>query len=418
MRHDSRSERAGGRRRRRCSIAAVLVVGYATTFASAAEVAAQSYIVKPPQTTPGATRAQPRPQSPATSGRPAAGESNPADKTTVSIEVVADEGALGLAAQQWQQEFAKLGIGLRIRRALPGDKPGVEEKTQGTLRQVVVTAYLGRDGKIGVNGRSFGPGDSAKLGEWIDELKTYGAQGAPEGQPMWGLSQAQFSQLSRGLTAIVENEVEGKPLEESLGRLGIPDEHPVRLSTAARDWLAEQYGSELAVRQEVSGFSRGTALALLLNDFGLGFRPLRTPRGDIELTIEPLTKTTDVWPVGWPAKVRPALVAPKLYEFVTAGFEEARFTDVLAAMSERTDVPVRIDRFRAAAIDVDVDQLLVTFPRQRTTWSLLLRSITAPAKLSRDIRVDEEGRPFVWIAPIVPARAMERLRGAENPPGK
>ncbi|MEX0700691.1 MAG: hypothetical protein WD069_01205 [Planctomycetales bacterium] len=373
----------------------------------AAEVRAQSYIVKPPLKGPGSQRAQPAPPA-------ATAKDNPADKTTVSVEVISGDGGLGLAAQQWQQEFAKLGVALRVRRALPTDKPGIEEKTYGTLRQVVVTAQLGRDGRIGVNGRSFGPGDSAKLDEWIRELKTYGGQGAPEGQPQWGLSAGQFSQLSQALTLPVAAEVEGRPLEEAVGSLGVPSEHPLRISTAARTWLANEYGRDLAVKQEVMGISRGTALAILLNDFGLGFRPLRTPAGEIELSIEPLTKTTDLWPVGWPPKDRAALAAPKLYEFVTAGFEDAKFTDVLAAMSERTGVPVRIDRFRAAAIDVDVDALQVTYPQRRTTWSLLLRSITVPAKLSREVRIDEAGRPFVWIAPIVPARAMERLREAEN----
>lgn len=410
-----RIRRFSGEWPRSCRGAAfVPLVALTALAASAPDVRAQSYLVRPPHAgagaVPGTTGARgPQPQTPASPAN------NPARKTSVAFEVIAEEGGLGLSAQQWHQEFAKLGVALRVRRSLPTDKVGVEEKTYGTLRQIVVTAQLGRDGRIGVGGRAFGPGDTAKLAEWIDELRTYGPQGSPEGQPLWGLSQPQFTQLSRALTPPVEKEVEGEPLESALGQIGLPAEHPVRFSTAAREWLSEQYGADLRVRQQVTGFSRGTALAMLLNDYGLGFRPLRTPKGEIELAIEPLAKTTDVWPVGWPPEDRPALAAPALFEFVTAGFEEAKFTDVLAAISERTGIPVRIDRFRAAAIDVDVDQLQVTFPQQKTTWSLLLRQITFPAKLHREVRLDEAGRPFVWIAPIVPARAIDRLRSAGQP---
>ena len=50
---------------------------------------------------------------------------------------------------------------------------------------------------------------------------------------------------------------------------------------------------------------------MLLNEYGLGFRPVRTPSGKIEIAVFPLQKTTEVWPVGWQLKELEAKDGPQ-----------------------------------------------------------------------------------------------------------
>src|SRR5207244_872691 len=74
--------------------------------------------------------------------------------------------------------------------------------------------------------KSFTQADSAKLNEWLNELKTYGAQGAPDGKPMWGLSEAQFKVIYSALGARVETEVEDLSLTDAVAKIGIPRNYP------------------------------------------------------------------------------------------------------------------------------------------------------------------------------------------------
>jgi hypothetical protein len=142
----------------------------------------------------------------------------------------------------------------------------------------------------------------------------------------------------------------------------------------------------------------------VLNDYGLGFRPLRTPEGTIELAVESLEQTTDVWPVGWELKDSRQKTAPKLFEFVPVELNDVKLTDVLHGISVRSEVPVYIDHYRIEARGIDLDKIVVSYPLRRASWSQLLRGITAPNRLINDLGIDEQGQPFVWITTLEPGR--------------
>lgn len=326
-------------------------------------------------------------------------------KTEVTVELLSGTQGVGLAAQQWQQTFAKLGIRLRIRRPLLDDKPEVREQTRGTFRQVTVIGRLDRSGKIILPDRTFRRSDVNKLKEWIDELKTYGAKGAPEGKPLWGLSKAQFASIYSALSEKLPAEVEELPFQTALSKMELPPQYPVRITTAAAEWLRREFPRQPPVRYSLKGMSKGTALAILVNDYGLGYRPLRTPDGSIELAIDPLTKTTDVWPVGWKlSSLEKRKAVPKLYELVPVELDDLKLSDVLHAVAVKTDVPIHVDYYRIQAKGIDFDKLRVSHPMRQTSWSLLLKRLTNPARLTRQIWRDESGQPFVWVTTLEPRK--------------
>lgn len=335
--------------------------------------------------------------------RPAPARTAPANqsKTSLSVELLVDRQGGALQVHEWNTIFRDLGVSVRVRQGTAGEKLGVTEQTAGPLREVRIVGRLDRSGRIVLPDRTFSPADGPKLGEWLRELQTFGAQGSPDGKPLWGLSKTQFGQVYSALgSKAVEGTTAGQSLAEALQTLRLPAQYPLRWTADAADWLRRDVPPGRKARQDVQGLSHGTALALLLNDFGLGFAPSRTPAGTLELAIEPLHKKPNVWPVGWEPKGTPYQTAPKLFQLVPVELTDAPLLDVLEAVSQKSEVPVRFDHYLIEKHKIDLETIRVSHPPKKTSWSLLVRGVTNPHRLTYELRIDEQGHPFVWITTL------------------
>ena len=333
-------------------------------------------------------------------------------ETEVSLELIATATAATEHAQAWGQRLQKLDIQFQTRQAIAGDKPEVKEKQLGRLRRVTVVAVLDRNGKIVCHDRAFTLAEADKLAEWIRELKTYGAQGAPQGKPLFGLDDRQFVGVMRELSVSVEIDTEGLSLEAALAKLPLPEKHPLRMTPEAQR-AARNLDADKKLRTDARGLSVGTALAATLGEFGLSFKPLRTPEGKIELSVSPREAGQDAWPIGWPLdpeKPQGQLV-PALFKTVPVALEDVPLTDVLTAASQASEVPLLIDHYAIERAEIDLSELKVTVPNRKTTWGLLLRQVTFPHKLGRRIVADDAGKSFVLITTL-----KETLN--ENPAAK
>lgn len=347
------------------------------------------------------------PRAEAQTPRPPAAAESPATRpnlrTIVEFTILTPRAGGQLEAQRWAKILADLGVTAQMRGPVIGDELTVSESIRGTLRTVRVVGQLGAEGRLEFSHRSFTPSDLRKLEDWIRELKTYGAQGAPEGQPLWGLSEAQFTQVYQSLSTVVETELEGLPLSEALMKLPLPAAHPLRMHSSADVWLAQH--PPRPVENRVQGLACGTVLALVLAEAGLGFHPARTPEGNIELSVQPLRPDAPSWPVGWklPEGTTGGDVAPNLFKFVEIGFDDAALQDVLDAAAAAIDVPLLVDYYAVQQTGVDLEQKAVSYPLKRTVWSLMLNTVLRKANLVKEVRADERGKPFVYITPFVPA---------------
>lgn len=318
--------------------------------------------------------------------------------TTVEVELLAGNDGGALHAQQWRSIFEKLDIQMIVRRGILEEKPEIKEKEVGTLRVVTAVGRLDRNGRIVFSDRAFATGDSAKLKEWLDDLKTYGAQGSPQGKPLWGLSKAQFEALYVALGELQEEELQGKTLEAAVAAVKLPANHPARWTTAAQE-RRQSLPEGATVRQRVAGFTKATALAIALNDRGFGVRPNRTPAGQIELAIEILDAKADHWPIGWPLQQQAPTALPGMFAMTNVQLDQVPLLDVLEAVDGLAEVPVLIDFAEIDRRHIDLDKLRVSHPLKKTTWSLALRAILVPQKLTREYWQDEAGRAFVWVTP-------------------
>jgi hypothetical protein len=128
------------------------------------------------------------------------------------------------------------------------------------------------------------------------------------------------------------------------------------------------------------------------------------PNGGLELSIESRDKVSEVWPIGWELRTQRSKTAPQFFKLVPVELDKVNLVDALIGIATVTDVPIHLNHFDIEARGIDVDKIVISYPPKRTSWSLLLRSITTPYKLTRKFRIDENGRPFVWVTPLVPTR--------------
>ena len=350
--------------------------------------------------------------------------------TTLRIEILMPPSGAVLAAQQWSRRLAEMGYSARTRSPLLDDQPDIQESTRGPLRYVTLIGALDTRGHLRFPGHSFSLSEAGKLQEWLEELETYGAQGSPDGQPLWGLDREQFDRLHQALQGVIESDTSGQPLKSAITELPLPPEFPVTFSVEAAQQL--QSGTTNTI-ESVAGLSVGTGLAYLLSEQDLGFRPARTPEGAIELRVEPLPatvraagqdeKTPSVWPVGWSLREEPSpreeqrdeegasgelplrlQLAPSYFKVARIGLQNISLRKALAVSTDRTGVPVLVALPALKRAGVDLDTTMVNLPTQHQSWSLAMKRLTAAAHLRSYLRRDEVGNPFVWITTAPGAR--------------
>jgi len=321
---------------------------------------------------------------------------------------LADRFASGINSQRWGAEFRKYGITVRIRQPLLDDKPEVTERMRGRLRFVKAVGILKRDGSIQFPDRTFRLRDSAKIKEWLTELTVYGAQGSVEGKPGFGLNKNQFAFVFRTLSEPTRQEFEDASFDEALQKLEMPQALPLRI-TADAELRLKQHPPKFPMPTGLKGLSRGAVLAIVLNNAGLGIHPGRTPAGRLEMVATPLRDDAAKWPIGWPLSRAPLHIAPKIVEVVEVDLDNKSLLDVLDGVATATKIPVLVDIWRIRQADIDLEEFRVTQAPKKMTWSGFLDRATFP-RLMREIVVDENGKPFVWITTRTVKQLNERAK--------
>lgn len=335
-------------------------------------------------------------------------------KTSVEFQILNGNPAAALDAQRWVEALQGHGVTVRVRTPKAGDELGVTETVRGTLRWVVAAGELDVRGTLRFPDRSFSITDANQLEEWINELKLYGAQGAPEGKPLWGLTYDQFDRVFRNLSEGVSVSTTGMTLDTAIDELPLPDEMPVRFHSTAHAHLSRMQTVD-PLRVEVRGMSCGSALAAVLAGYGLGYRPLRTPEGEMELVVEPLASLRQPWPIGWEPEKETSRgkLAPGLFKMVPVGFDDVPLEDILSAVAEVASIPVVVNYSAAAGKGIDIAQTRVSYPKKRAAYMMVLSSVVRRSRLTQDLRVDERGAAFVYVTAFVP-RTVEDLSPAES----
>jgi hypothetical protein len=319
--------------------------------------------------------------------------------TIVDFRMIADPTATQ-HSQYWSRELAKHGYSVQIRSLQFSEDPSVTEKMSGRTRVVKLVGGLDRRGHLIFPRRQFNKNQVNDLVEWLRELKSFGAQGSPEEKPVWGLSQTQFEGIFEALAKPVETDLAGKTLEECLAAIPAPENLPYRWSLEATETRKKQTRElKFPEWQRTEGMAQGAAVSIILRHFGYGFWPARTPKGSIELAIEPIEGGKKLWPLGWELKESPDFVFGKFLKITEVNLTQAPLLDVAQAISVQTDTPVVFDTYNIRKVGIKLEETKIDHPRRKRNWSLVLTAALSQHKMTHDMRVDEAGRGFSLVKP-------------------
>lgn len=331
-----------------------------------------------------------------------------ADKTLLEVEILFPAiGVDPLMAQTWRKIFEEIGESVRIRQPLPSDAPKVEELQRGPFRLVRVVGELDRTGTVTFPGKSFRSNQTRQLAEYLQELKIYGAQGSPVGKPLWGLTKEQFERIYGQLALPVEESTQGETFDVVLKRIPTGS-----LQLAFHSSVEEQAARTQTeiLDGELKGLTAGTSLAFALSQQGLGFHPQRIPGGEIRLMVQSLTDIPNPWPIGWPLPEdrRRDEVVPGMFKKVETGVNESPLQVVLKVLESQSGTHILLDRRACLAKELDPDTIMVSYPRRKTAWSLILSHVVVNSHMTMHYRQDEAGTGFMFINPFAGYRPPEK----------
>ena len=334
----------------------------------------------------------------------------------VELELVTEERVPITAQQEWLRRLAEVGVGnLRIRGGGAPAKVGIVVRGTETAPVYAVTGIIASSGDLLLpdhashGARRFRPADAARAAQWLDDLARFGPADRGAQKSAFGLTAEQFQQVHDALAQPVGFSTAGvsrRDVVEKIGaRLGT-DGHrakhgPLVMPLGIEPELVRAMQDDLVV-EELSSLSCGTALACAVRPLGMCLLPRASGPGGLECVLVKARPNIEAWPVGWEPEERPGDVLPGLFEFLNVNVEGVAVTEVLRALGDRLKVPVLLDHNALARHGVEPEKALVSLPQRRTSYTLLLRKALAQAGLKSELRVDEAGKPFLWITTIKP----------------
>lgn len=312
----------------------------------------------------------------------------------IDLEIVVGRSPDPTSSHRWLEILKKLPFSsVRIRTGLTKKKPTLTISDDRSRYHV--TGVLVSSDRLELPGGAFSSRDGKRLLAWIDGLSSAPANGNEE-QYAFGLTAQQLVGLHDAFKSAVADETKGKDTA------GVVDSIVDRLSVRvvqnahARGALAENH----PVLDELKGVSSGTALAALLRPLGLVCVPqARNGRLD-HLLITDFRSSIEAWPIGWPRKKKLGELTTKLFDKLDVEIDNVPLDQTLAALQERLSIAFIVDQNGMARQQIDLSRSRISFPNSRTFYKRVLDRVLRQAKLSAEIRIDENGQPFVWITPI------------------
>jgi hypothetical protein len=318
-----------------------------------------------------------------------------ATKGQVELEIAGNtQLGAGMSFQEWQRALAAAGVqNFRLRGGQEGDRPGIETAGTAQMPLYKVTAVLAPGDVLFLPGARFRRSQCKQVAAWLDDLAKRGPPDKREKIAAFGLTASQLDKVNADLGKPVGFTTKGMTRADAVqkitGQLG--------LSLSIDGTLTD---GDDKIEEELSRLSCGTALACILRPIGFCMVPHESGE-TLAYTVKKAELDKEVWPVGWPAENGPK-VLPSIYEFHNVNISNVAAERVLSAIGKQLGVPVLYDHNAMARHGVELDKAFLSHPQARTTYSVALRKMLAKVGLKFELRVDEAGKPFLWVSTMKP----------------
>jgi hypothetical protein len=316
-------------------------------------------------------------------------------------------------AQEWGRALQPSGYSPRFRQPAPGEAVRIENVNRGETIEVHVVAGMAADGSLKLGADRFQIRDVDRLIEFLDELARFGAAGPPESDPKWGLTNEQLLEVTRILSEPLTDDVTLESPLATLSAMGLPDRIGLNFTDAAREVALGRKPPSAPEALALTGFTKGTAFAIVLSQYGLGFRPQATSQGGYALEIDRGGEASNLWPTGWRTKEVVSSVLPAYLKSIpVTNVNKTPASEIVAGVSKWLKIPQFESRWELAAAGRELEQLNYTRADGKMTPGALLMALSDKFELGFDVRCDEAGKLFLWCTTQEEAKAF-RTRFAQ-----
>jgi hypothetical protein len=95
-----------------------------------------------------------------------------------------------------------------------------------------------------------------------------------------------------------------------------------------------------------------------------------------------------------------------MFEFHHVEIDGVPLATAMDAIADKLKTPILLDRAALAKLQIDPAKVNVKLPAQRTTYGLALDRVLGQARLKEELRVDDAGKPFLWITTMKDVRGQ------------
>jgi hypothetical protein len=313
----------------------------------------------------------------------------------VSFELVTDPGFPMTGAQRWIDALKDLDqSGLRIRSGNPGDKTEVINRGTEASPSYHVVGILTANNQLALPYGKFGLNDRAGIAKWIEKLQEGGIDGMTTAKAAFGLTADELVEFDKQLATPISFETKGVRAGDVARKIV----QSLALESSVTADARRAFSRNEPVLDELVGLSAGTSLAATLRPLGLVLSPDKPRGGKVRMVISDVREVKESWPIGWPPQAPPKDAAPKLYEYLTVEIKETALSEAINAIQGRVEIPFLFDHNGMARDQIDLTSVKVSFPKKRVQYLRVLDQVLFQAQLKSEVRLDEAGKPFLWIS--------------------
>lgn len=313
----------------------------------------------------------------------------------VELEVVSEAPLVGTEAGVWSAFLTQAGFS-SVRLRVGQDSPALQKVGTAAAPVYRVIGVLTPQQQLVLPHGRFRRTDTAALARWLKTLREEGEEGLSTPPAAFGLLPRQLVEVHQALAVPVRQSTQGRPPRE----VGREIARTLSLPLISDPSVPPILEAGEPVRDELEGLAAGTALAALLRPLGLVLVPEKEA-GKVRLRIAAAGHAKEFWPVGWPPKDNPGQTLPELFKFLNVEIARTPLSEVVEAIRQRVQVRVLYDHLALARQQVDLGTP-VTLPKSHTFYARALDRALATARLKYELKVDEAGKPFLWITTMRP----------------
>jgi hypothetical protein len=257
-----------------------------------------------------------------------------------------------------------------------------------------VFGVITRGNELMLPGGRFTRTDRAGLAKWVGNLKAGGLAKKPGGKQVpFGLKPSQLEDVAKDLGKPADFATTGLPVKSVLLEIGKRTTNPI----VAEPTIAAGLGQMETVPGELKGLACGTVMAAVLRREGLSLIPRTTATGSMEYFITRAGAQQDVWPVGWPAEKPIPELLPDLFTLRNVQIDDIPASQLLQVVADRVKLPMIFDEQSLLEKKIDASQVKVKIPEQKIGYQGVLDRAMFQANMKHEVRIDDAGRPFLWI---------------------